>query len=407
MQIEKNVNLLNPIQGLVRSVLALATILVLLLNNLEVIFIPEGFLHEFHYPFLGHDINIFYLVGFKWGKIFSIFILFFVLIGYRPRYFYFLHLYISFCFLNGCNYIEGGDQINYLLTLFICPLTFVDSRKWHWSYLNEENLCVIKRKLVNEFSFIIFILINAQAFVFYFHASVGKFFVPDWLNGVAIYYFFNDAVYGAPLYLRPLLNIILNNDYLIVFTTYFVLFLELMLSICIFMPRNYKPMFFFLGITFHFLIAFVHGIPDFFLNISAFLLLYTIDYRWVSSTTDSIYSNWLFSHSGYYDLYFDRNNRLCNKFVTNFATNLPNSIKINFIPSSDTSFLELKLTCINKCVSYELNEVAVVNFIMSLSSKKYFVLVVLLRKLYFPFIIEKYFYKWFAKNRNYFSKVLK
>ncbi len=407
MQIDKKINLLNPIQGLTRSILALATILVLLLNNLEVIFKPEGSLNEFLYPFLGHDINLFYLFGFKWGKIISVIILFFVLIGYRPRYFYFLHLYVSFCFLNGCKYIEGGDQINYLLTLFICPLAFIDSRKWHWFYLNEDTLKAMKKKIVNELSLIIFILINAQAFVFYFHASVGKFFIPDWLNGVAIYYFFNDAVYGAPLYLRPLLNIILNNDYLIVFTTYFVLFLELMLSICIFMPIKFKPLFFLLGITFHFLIAFVHGIPDFFLNISAFLLLFTIDYRLISSSIEVAYNTWLCRYSGNYNLYYDSNNKLCNLFISKFGKNFSDKIKVNFIPIKDCNFGKLRLISINRYSAIDLYEVAAVNFIISMSSKRYFILLILLRKLYLPFIIQKYFYKWFAKNRNHFSRVLK
>ena len=79
------------------------------------------------------------------GKIISVIILF-CFDWYRPRYFYFFTLICLFCFLNGCKYIEGGDQINYLLTLFICPLAFIDSRKWHWFYLNEDALKAMKKK---------------------------------------------------------------------------------------------------------------------------------------------------------------------------------------------------------------------------------------------------------------------
>ncbi|WGL61509.1 hypothetical protein QEJ31_07885 [Pigmentibacter sp. JX0631] len=405
MQLKEKFSYLNPLQGFARSLLGLATFILLYINDLNVIFIQDSYSNEFIQKNIIKDINLFYIFGFTYSKIISLIILFFVIIGYKPRYFYFLHLWVSFSFVNACKFIEGGDQINYLITLFLCPLVLIDKRKWHWFTQNQKYEGNFRNFFSNEISFLILILISIQAFIFYFHASVGKLFVPDWVNGEALYYWFNDSFFGSPKYLKYFINTVIDNDYVIVFLTYGVLVFELLLAVCIFMPIQYKSIFCFLGILFHFSIAIIHGLPAFFLNVSAFLILYTLDYRVLKNYSNIIYKKWENKYSDNYNVYYDGNCGICKIFISKFV-NINNSyFKINFIPLFDNSINEIKINS-EKDKMIFFNGALGINFLLSISSKKLFFIIVIIEKLYFPLIIEKFFYRIFAKNRNIISKII-
>lgn len=205
MQVNNSFYFLNPLQGLARTLLALGTALVLLFSDVDIIFHKTPLVNSGLSYFFTYQINLFYLFGFKFGKIFALIILFFIIIGFKPRYFYILHFWVSLSFLSVCKFIEGGDQINYLVTLYLLPLILVDSRNWHWQFVNIFELSEKNKFLVREVSLFVLILVSLQGFVIYFHACLGKFVVPEWINGTVLYYWFNDNFFGAPSYLRSFL----------------------------------------------------------------------------------------------------------------------------------------------------------------------------------------------------------
>lgn len=75
--------------------------------------------------------------------------------------------------------------------------------------------------------------------------------------------------------------------------TYLVLILELLLALSVLMSLKIKAVFCILGILFHFVIAIVHGLPAFFLNISALLILFSMDYRVFIEYINKLYNYWL------------------------------------------------------------------------------------------------------------------
>lgn len=75
-----------------------------------------------------------------------------------------------------------------------------------------------------------------QTAVIYFHASVGKFPVQEWAEGTAVYYWFNNAVFGMSDYMKVILNPFLANDIGVALFTYGTLWFELLLFLCLVIP---------------------------------------------------------------------------------------------------------------------------------------------------------------------------
>lgn len=110
--------------------------------------------------------------------------------------------------------------------------------------------------------------------VLYFNAGISKIFAPEWSNGTAVYYWFNDNLFGAPLWLRESIGILFKNDISVSLINWSVIFLEIFLFIGLFLKQKYKYLLLGLGLSFHFLIIIIHGLPTFFLAMSAGLILY-------------------------------------------------------------------------------------------------------------------------------------
>lgn len=259
--------------GLSRSLIALGTLLTLLFNSVDTIFIRK-ISNKFIIPPLHSDfantINFFYLFGkndltlAKWG---AIVILCIVISGYFQKTTSILHWWISFSFLHSASIIDGGDQIASIITLLLIPICFLDNRDNHWGLKKET------QKLTNLISISFIILIQIQASIIYLHASVGKFSHPEWANGTAVYYWFNHSNFGMPDYLF-IFNNLLTNPFFVTGITYGVLILELLLFLALFSNKKYKIVMLYIALLFHFFIIIFHGIFSFFFSISAVLILY-------------------------------------------------------------------------------------------------------------------------------------
>ncbi len=260
--------------GIARTSLAFGLLLTLLFNSNETLFnfgIENEILPQFNkYEF----INIYSIIkNLTIAKYISIFILIIVITGVYPRYTCILHWWVTFSFFNTSFAIDGGDQINNILTLLLIPICLTDNRKSHWYKNNNLKTSYFN----NAIAYFTFIIIEVQIAFLYFHASIGKFKVPEWINGTAVYYWFTHQTFGMNEILYPIIMPLLENPIILTYLTWSVMLLELFLFSCIFIRnKKIKKMAWLLGILFHFGIIFIHGLVSFFFSMVGALTLYLI-----------------------------------------------------------------------------------------------------------------------------------
>lgn len=238
-------------------------------NPLSPVLLQESFVNK---------INFFLLWGYEdvlYMKIFAIIILLTVISGYFIRITSILHWWVTWSFMLFSSAIDGGDQIASNLSLLLIPICILDSRNNHWISNDIKDDSNDLYKKVNAYFFIL--LIRLQMAIIYFHAAVGKFSVQEWAEGTAVYYWFNNSIFGMPNYLHPLLDPILHNQYGVLFVTHGVMIFELLLFSCLTMATSKRKYLFVPAIIFHFSIIIIHGIFSFFFSMAAGLTIYLLD----------------------------------------------------------------------------------------------------------------------------------
>ncbi|ATL75965.1 hypothetical protein IQ37_18055 [Chryseobacterium piperi] len=259
--------------GFSRSLMALGTLLTLLINPVDTIFIKKVS-GVFIAPILKSDfsskISFFYLFGenhLMLMKCCAIVCLALVISGYFIKITSLLHWWISFSFIHSAAIIDGGDQIASILSFLLIPVCFFDNRKNHWQHKKEE------AKVTNLISICFIYIIRLQVAIIYFHAAVGKFDNNEWVDGTALYYWLNHSLFGVPAYL-DFINYFLKDSFFVSGLTYGVLILELSLFLGLFASERYRKTVLAIALVFHFMIILSHGIFSFFFSISAGLILY-------------------------------------------------------------------------------------------------------------------------------------
>ncbi len=272
------INPVNNVYGLSRSILALGTFLTLISNSTETLFMSSSEITKIGISNLV-DISLFNLLSnqIEAARLISLIILFLVIIGIYPRFTGLLHWYVSFSFFSACSVIDGGDQANSVISLLLVPLTLLDNRKWHWQKSNRDKTSSV----FNSTAWSSIFLIRIQVCVIYLHAAVAKFKVEEWINGTATFYWFTHHYHGAAEYLKPFIVSILSNNFLVVIISWGVILLELLLfSAILLRPDSLRRKSLLLsGLCFHFLIILIHGLISFYFTMAAALLLYLSDYR--------------------------------------------------------------------------------------------------------------------------------
>jgi antimicrobial peptide system SdpB family protein len=263
----------NPIT-LARALLALGTLSTLLFTSVYDLF-PKFYLANV----LENKSGLMHLNYFLWFEnvyipyAISIIILLVVILGFYPRTMCFLHSITSYSVFYSMLIVEGGDQINIILTLLLIPICLLDNRKNGWivkaktGYSNSNSWFVINASFA-------LIFIQIQMSILYFNAGVAKMYAPEWSNGTAVYYWFFDSLFGAPDLLRNTVGFLFKNPYSVSIINWSVIFLEVTLFIGIFLKQKSKYLLFLLGVCFHFLIILIHGLPSFFLSMIGGLILY-------------------------------------------------------------------------------------------------------------------------------------
>jgi antimicrobial peptide system SdpB family protein len=267
--------------GLARSFLAVSSLLTLIFNDIQTLFVNVAGTKLVLSCTGINKISIFCLLGVEnliVSKYICIGILLLVITGVYPRITSILHWWISFSIFNSMKVIDGGDQIINNLCLFIIPIFLVDNRKNHWiksALLFNENT-----KYVVYFSLL---LIRIQICFLYFQAAIEKMKVTEWKDGTAIYYWLNHRIFGLPDMIKPAVNFILSYPFVVVFFTWGTIILELFLASGIFIDKKYRSNLFKMGVIFHVLIAISMGIPSFSLAMVGALLLYLKPFKIINN----------------------------------------------------------------------------------------------------------------------------
>lgn len=276
-KIQHNIPWTN-VYGLARSFMALSLMITLLFNDVRILFKPIAGVNTF--PGCGSygSISIFCLVPndyiylniVKW---IVIGILFLVLIGWRPRFTGIFHWWVAYSIQASAVTLDGGEQVQAVLTLFLIPLTLTDKRKWHWS--NPEKVETNSPKYI--YSLIIasltFIAIRFQVSIIYLNAPLAKLKQEEWINGTAVYYFLNDSMLGMPPLMANIFNKILTTS-LVVIPTWGTLIVQFLLFTALFLPKNKWYIFLVLGILMHSSFAVILGLYSFSFVMFGALLLY-------------------------------------------------------------------------------------------------------------------------------------
>ncbi|WP_294302532.1 sporulation-delaying protein SdpB family protein [uncultured Chryseobacterium sp.] len=261
------------VYGLGRSLIAFGTLLTLAFNSKYTLFYEPMFNDKVSEIDGLNSINLFLLFDYSLleiPKIIAILILILVISGIFPRITGILHWWVSFSFLNSATLVEGGDQISTCITLFLVPITLLDKRKNHWDNSYKE-----KNHYINLIVYLLFILISLQISVLYLQSSIEKpYKVEEWMDGTALYYWFNNNIFGLNKLMRLIINPIFENKTLLFIINWGVIIFEMILFGAIFMEKKNRKRLLPFAILFHFLIAIIFGLVSFFFAMFGSLILY-------------------------------------------------------------------------------------------------------------------------------------
>jgi len=158
--------------GIGRTVLASATCLTLLANN------PAQLAPIAQAP----GYSLFLVLPLPLARALAIGGLLLVMIGWRPRLTCLLHAWITFSFATSFGYLDGGDQVAQVLSLFLVPILLVDSRRWHWTPVPA-----VATQGRDSYLRFCFWGLRLQVAAIYGQAALGKVRVDEWIDGTALY----------------------------------------------------------------------------------------------------------------------------------------------------------------------------------------------------------------------------
>jgi sporulation delaying protein B len=258
------------VYGLARSLLALATLLTLVSDSTEPLFHPLTIDDPGIYDRSAiAGASLFFLARHHLGvaKLLAIVVLLLVISGWRPRLTALPHWWISYSFAASASMIDGGDQVVAILTLLLLPVALTDSRRSHWAGIGTGGVAASIAAQTG------IMLVRVQMAVVYLFAAVLKLPSEEWANGTALYYFWQNPLFGPAGFLRPLTAWI-GRSLLVVPLTWGVLVLELALAAALVAPLRFRTRLLPLALLFHAGIAVIHGMPSFALAMIGGLLLY-------------------------------------------------------------------------------------------------------------------------------------
>ncbi len=278
-QIQTAANKLNlggPKIPIVRTLLASSTLGTILGTNIVDLINPLNIPASSELLPLHMRVSLFSICGndLSLAKLIAVAILLLSISGFLPRWSSVLQWWVSFSLSVSCMTVDGGDQINSILCLFLIPILIFDKRKNQWM----ESVFGTSNAYLNILFLSIFWVIRLQVSMIYFQAATAKLSVSEWTNGTASYYWLAHPIHGMPSWIAPILMPVLVSAFGVALITWGTLIFETILAMSLFMSENIRKYLFIPGILFHFGIVLVHGLSSFFLVMAAALLLLTVPF---------------------------------------------------------------------------------------------------------------------------------
>jgi antimicrobial peptide system SdpB family protein len=211
--------------------------------------------------------------------------------GWRPRYTGIIHWWIASSLQNTGSTLDGGEQVATAITLLLIPITLLDTRKWHWQAPQFSNLRWGQHSSVIAFVFLF--AIKVQMAVIYFNAGIARLKNPEWIDGSAVYYYFNSAMLGFNVTMLSLFKPLLISPFVFVIT-WGTTVAELLLAAALLAPIKHYKWYFWIGMLLHALIAVLLGLWTFSAIMIAGLILSYRDYdnifhfKWLKKLGDKL-----------------------------------------------------------------------------------------------------------------------
>lgn len=266
------INTWTNVYGLARSLIALGSFITLLFNDSTILFKPSAGVDVYPSCVSGYSLfcifqnNYFYLEIIRY---ICLFILFLVIIGWRPKLTAIPHWIIVYSLQNSLTVIDGGDQAAAVITFLLIPIALTDNRKWHWAKSYESNL---QKKIIANISFFI---IRVQVAILYFHSTIAKLGTREWIDGTAVYYFVNDHLIGFNSFFKFLFESFVQSP-LIFIPTWGTLIVQTIIFGALFAPKRFWKPIFIIAILMHEIFALMLGLVSFSIIMSGLLVLYLI-----------------------------------------------------------------------------------------------------------------------------------
>lgn len=264
------------VYGVGRSLLATGTALTLAASAPETLFRPALGLPPA--PYCVGPMNLSFFCLFPRDALWlarwvAVAILLIVASGWRPRLTAVPHWWISSSFFVSATIPDGGDQVAAVLTLLLLPVALTDPRRWHWQHPSSEATST-REQFARLVALSTFLAVRVQVAAIYFHSSLGKLAVTEWVDGTAIYYWQLDSAFGVPAWLREPVSAIVATNLGVVALTWGAIALEFCLALGLILDRRWRAYFLPLGLLFHALITVTMGLVSFGIAMSAALVLY-------------------------------------------------------------------------------------------------------------------------------------
>jgi antimicrobial peptide system SdpB family protein len=261
------------VYGLARTLLALGTLGTLVFSPPAALFTPAAGLPAPPYCTGAGAISMYCVVpggNLQLARLVSIAILVLAASGWRPRYTAMPHWWVAFSLQASISIPDGGDQVAAVLTLLLLPVALADRRRWHWGVASVDD----DRPSATLTAMAAMLLIRIQVAGIYLHASVAKLGTTEWRDGTALFYWLNDPSFGAPRWLRGILQPIITFGPTLAVLTWGTMVLEFALALGLFLAKRRWPPLLLGGIMLHGGIAIFMGLWSFALAMFAALILH-------------------------------------------------------------------------------------------------------------------------------------
>src|SRR5699024_385596 len=267
----------NPwtnVYGLARSLIALATLLTLLINDAEIFFRPTS--DNDLYPNCSNSSmsifclvppDYFYLNIVRWV---CIILLAVIISGWRPRITGIIHWWIAYSLLSSGVTLDGGENVAAVLTFLMITLTLSDPRKNHWKKVELKNNEMIYGRII---AFININFIRVQVAIIYFHSVIAKLNVPEWIDGTAVWYYIQSPMIGFNDFLNSIFSFVTTTE-LVLIPTWGTLILQTVIVMALFAPKRNWRYFLISAILMHEVFALLLGLFSFSLIMLGALILY-------------------------------------------------------------------------------------------------------------------------------------